>query len=123
MYRFYVGRTRDTWNLDGPARDIVAALERLRAMAEEDGARLSVIVLPNLQAHADWHELWEKRHERALQIMEELGLRYFTLLEPLQEAIEAGVDPEESPGDTEHPSAEASAYFGRALKEAQLLDG
>jgi len=122
-YRFYLGRTSDKWNLAGPSRDIVAALERLESLAEEGGARLSVIVLPNLQALEDWHGLWRKRYDRALAIMEELGLRYFTLLEPLQKAIADGVDPEEAPGDTEHPSAAVAAYFGRFLKERKLLDG
>jgi len=122
-YRFYLGRTTDKWDLEASSRDILAALERLKSLAEAEGARLSVLVLPNLQPLEDWHPLWQKRYDRALAIMEELDLRHFTLLEPLQQALADGVDPEETPRDTEHPSAAVAAYFGRFLKARKLLDG
>ncbi len=123
LYRFYIGRTRDPWDLDEPTEDIRVALSRLKELTDRPGVRLSVIVMPNLAPIDKWHPLWQKRYDIAIAALEELQVPYWSLVESLKEAIADGVDPEETPGDTEHPSAAVSVYFGKDLKSRRLFEG
>jgi len=121
LYRYYAGATRD-FSLGAPRQDIQQSLLRLKELTAAEGAHLSVIVMPHLEPVEEWHSFWTARYEAAMEIMRDVGVRHFTLLDSLERALKDGVDPEELPGDRAHPSAEVAAYFAEDLKEQGLFE-
>jgi hypothetical protein len=104
--------------------EVRASLADLERMVTVDGTRLTVLVLPILQPVSDWKPEYREYRHLILDILGALGIRYFDLLEPLNEALVNGVVVAE-PGDhlSWHPSREAAAYFARHLTMQHLLDG
>jgi hypothetical protein len=103
--------------------EVRASLADLARMVTADGARLTVLVLPILQPVSDWKPEYRDYRHLMLDILASLGIRYFDLLEPLNEALAHGVVVAE-PGDRLfwHPSREAAAYFARYLRTQHMLD-
>ena len=122
VYRRWVrARLRDR----DPAAARAVAEEALIELAERvaaDGARLSVVLLPVFAPLESWTSAQRARREAAIALLEGHGLRWFDLLEPLEQALSEGVDVQQSPGDYEHPSAAACVYFADHLLDADLLD-
>ncbi len=118
LYRLYLN-----WSLSrGPAHDpdtaaadTRAALARLRDAVAEDGARLSVLLLPILAPPADWSAEERRSRELSLEIFRDLGLEWFDLLPPLQAALDDGVPVRLDRGDSWHPSREAAERFADHL--------
>jgi len=50
---------------------------------------------------------------RAIRIFEELGIRYFDLLEPPEQAPRDEVDVQEQPADRWHPSPACAEHLAR----------
>jgi hypothetical protein len=123
-YRYWLGlvtpRRSERTEIIGEVRASLVELSRLVAA---DGARLTVLVLPILQAVADWRPEFREYRQMILDILGAERIRYFDLLAPLEEALAAGEDVIE-PGDELfwHPSGEVAAYFARYLKAEGLLE-
>ena len=124
-YRYWLGlvtpKKSARVEIIAEVRASLADLERLVAV---DGARLTVLVLPILQPISAWKPEYQEYRRLIRGILESLRLRYFDLLEPLQEALADGAVVTET-GDTLgwHPSREAAVYFAQYLRTHRLLDG
>ncbi len=125
LYRLYLN-----WSLsrgpahdpDAAAADTRAALARLRDAVAEDGARLSVLLLPILAPAAEWRAEERRSRELSLEIFRDLGLEWVDLLPPLESALDAGVSVRIEAGDTWHPSPEAADRFAAHLIREGLLE-
>ena len=109
----------DSVLFEGQVRE---ALAELRGLAHEDGARLTVLVLPILEAQEDWTASERRNHDTAIRLLEALGIRYFDLLEPLEDALERGIETNEKAGDSWHPGDEVAQVFAGHLLRRQLLE-
>jgi hypothetical protein len=123
-YRYWLGlltpRKAARSEIIAEVRASLVDLERLVAV---DGSRLTVLVLPILQPVSDWKPEDREYRHLILGILESLRLRYFDLLEPLNEALADGAVVAET-GDNLfwHPSPEAASYFAKYLRKRHLLD-
>lgn len=124
LYRRYV-RTRLAGGVRGELASQVpetrSALTRLRTTLQRDGVELTILLLPILRSEERWTREETESRRLARALFEELGLRYFDLLEPMRTTLEAGEDPGESPGDSWHPSWAAARRFATFLREHGLL--
>lgn len=84
------------------ARDLAA----LRDLVHARGAEFTVLVLPWIQEYAEWPEPKPRHHELTLRTLGELGIRHFSFLETLAQALAAGVPIHEMKNDPQHPSLE-----------------
>lgn len=123
-YRYWLGlvtpRKTARSEIIAEVRASLADLERLVVV---DGARLTVLVLPILQPVSDWKPEYREYRRLILGILESLRLRYFDLLEPLNNALADGAVVAET-GDKLfwHPSREVASYFAKYLRTQHLLD-
>lgn len=103
------------------SNEIRRSLKELRDILTRDDISLTVLVLPIFKPYEDWepNEL-ESRYE-ILQILDGLHIRHFDLLEVLNTAIAQGVNIQEKPGDTWHPSKEICILFANYLFLKKLL--
>jgi hypothetical protein len=110
------------WPEQRPA-EVRASLADLEHMIAVDGAQLTVLVLPVLQPISAWKPEYREYRRLILGLLESLRLRYFDLLEPLNEALADGIVVAET-GDALvwHPSREAASYFAKYLRTQHLLD-
>ena len=92
LYRSWIGLTtsRKTKRVE-IVNEVRASLEELKRMVDADGARLTVLVLPILRPLNDWNADYRENRRRILDILGSLRLRYFDLLEPLNQAIADGI--------------------------------
>src|SRR5262245_14135753 len=123
FYRFWIGLTtaRKT-ERTAIINDVRSSLEELKLMVDADGARLTVVVLPILRPLGDWNAEYRENRSRILDILASLQLRYFDLLEPLNQALTDGVSTVEAGDDVFwHPSREVAKYFGAYLRRQGLL--
>jgi len=99
-------------------RELGAFARRLEAR----GVRFSVLVLPILAPLENWSQRELRVRAQSLEMLQRLGLRHFDLLAPLERALELGVEPCQTAGDTWHPSPAMGVAFGAWLKRHALLD-
>ena len=97
------------------------ALAHLTHLCRERDIELDVLVLPALQPEADTSPTLRRWHRSALAACRSANVRHHDLLEPLQRALAAGIDVQESPGDWAHPSQAAADTFADHLLEAGLF--
>ncbi len=91
------------------------ALLRLKSALDEDGAGLTVLLLPILAPYDEWTPHEKRRRELGLELLRELELDHHDLRAPLEATLAAGVRVAETPGDGWHPSRQASRRFLRFL--------
>ena len=104
--------------------EVRSSLVDLAHIVAVDGARLTVLVLPIFQPINAWKPEYHEYRRLILNLLESLHIRSFDLLEPLNEALAAGVVVVETDDPLFwHPSREATAYFAKFLKTQHLLDG
>jgi hypothetical protein len=123
LYRFIVGSTmaRRSGGV-GIYDEVRSSLRELRDLLDRDGIRLTVLLLPVLQPLEKWSDRQLESRLQAISMLDELHIRYFDLLEPMNEAIKESVNIQEKLGDTVHPSREVSIFFARYLQKNRLLD-
>jgi hypothetical protein len=124
FYRSWIGLTtvRKTERVE-IINEVRASLEELKRMADADGARLTVLVLPILRPINHWNAEYRENRRRILDILESVRLRYFDLLEPLNQAFTDGISVVETGDDLFwHPSREVAKYFGAYLRRQGLLE-
>lgn len=115
------------WRLDREeareeiARGVRDSLSELKKMTDEDGTKLTVLVLPILSPYDQWNEKEKLNYGTALKILKILNIRYFDFLPISEKAINDGVDLQEEEGDTWHPSKAVSTRFAIFLQENNLL--
>jgi hypothetical protein len=97
------------------------SLAELKKSVEADGARLSVVLLPILAPTEEWKGVEKESREYSLQILKSLDLPVYDLLGTLEKALNDGVNVEEIPGDTWHPSQELADRFAEFLAEQEIL--
>src|SRR5262249_38665878 len=103
--------------------DVRVSLEELKRMVDADGARLTVLVLPILRPLNDWNAEYHENRRRILDILGSLRIRYFDLLEPLNQALADRVSVvEENDNLFWHPSREVAKYFGAYLRRQGLFE-
>ena len=124
LYRSWIGVTtaRNTKRVE-IVNEVGASLEELKRMVDADGARLTVLVLPILRPLNHWNAEYLENRRRILDILRSLRLRYFDLLEPLNQALADGISAVETGDDLFwHPSPEVAKYFGAYLRRQGLLE-
>ena len=116
LYRLIVGlslsRGEGRAAIEGEVR---ASLRELRDRLERDGIAFSVIVHPYLLHSRTWSQDMKRRRALILEILTDLRIQHYDLLAVSDEAIREGVQVQESPGDSWHPSDAAAAHFARYL--------
>jgi len=103
-------------------RDTRLSLQSLNGELVQSGAKMKVLLLPILAPLNDWTPSQIESRKQALQILNELGIEYFDLLEPLVSALQTNTQLTEKLGDTWHPNDVASGYFARYLKARHFLN-
>jgi hypothetical protein len=124
FYRSWIGMTtaRKTERV-AIINEVRVSLAELKRMVDGDGARLTVLVLPILRPVSDWRAEFLENRRRILDILGSLQVRYFDLLEPLDQALADGVSVVEEGDDLFwHPSREVAQYFGAYLRRKGLLE-
>jgi hypothetical protein len=124
LYRSWIGVTtaRKTERA-AIVSEVRVSLEEMKRMVDADGARLTVLVLPILRPLNDWNAEYRESRRHILDILGSLQLRYFDLLEPLNQALADGVATVEAGDDLFwHPSREVAKYFGAYLRRQGLLE-
>ena len=106
-------------NVDGVREN----LARLRDNLAESGIEFTVVLLPILSPTKEWTEGQSWSRKASIQIFEDLGLRYFDLMDPLLAALADGVDIRETPEDAWHPNDEGGFRFAGYLAQKGLLRG
>ena len=69
-----------------------------------DNIAFTVVILPLFIPYEAWPADARASRERILQVVKDLGVAYFDLLVPLNEATKKGIIIQESKGDLSHPS-------------------
>ncbi len=123
LYRALIslGRSRQA-DAMAIASEAEESLAEFAAALEREGVALTVIVLPYMSPYAEWKIGLLSRRQRILKFLKAHEIRHFDLLPALRLAIEQGVDVQERPGDSWHPSDAAARYFARHLFDGGLLD-
>jgi hypothetical protein len=124
FYRSWIGMTtaRKTERV-AIINEVRVSLAELKRMVDADGARLTVLVLPILRPVSDWSAGFLENRRRILDILGSLQVRYFDLLDPLNQALADGVSVVEEGDDLFwHPSPEVAKYFGAYLRSKGLLE-
>ncbi len=122
FYRLIIGSLLTSQREDVVFEDEVrSALHTLQQIAVADGTELTVVVLPILKEHAGWTPQERRNHDAAVRLLTALGIRFFDLLAPLEQAISSGLTLTERPGDVWHPSDDAAERFASYLFDRGLL--
>jgi hypothetical protein len=121
LYRAWVALRAPGGDPNAIAREVRGALSSLASQLESEGRCLSVIVFPFMERPEKWAPNQRIRHRLIMQMLDADGIRHFDLLPSLRRALAAGIDPQERPGDTWHPSAAVAEVFAADLLEAGLL--
>lgn len=118
LYRhFFKRRLRSLTRRDPvtTAADTRAAIQRLARALDQDGAGLTVVLLPILAPFDQWTAREKRHRDLGLAILEELEVDAYDLLPALDSAVAAGARLGETPGDTWHPSRQTARRFVRYL--------
>jgi len=122
LYRFLfmqgLGRTERP-RTEAIEHEVEGALTGIQTLARERGTELTVLVLPWLIARDRWSPAQVHNHQFVLDLLERLGIRHYSFLETLDQALADGVDINETPGDVQHPSVE----FGKRMAKDLLAQG
>ena len=97
------------------------ALKELSNTLANRAIDFTVVILPILDPVEHWRQEQHENHATAVALMEELDLRYYDLLDPMQQALEDGINPREGGEDNWHPSKEVAEYFANHLRARDLL--
>lgn len=95
--------------------DVLQALSDLKEATAARGVELTVLLFSMLHPRASWRRTRVEDHDRMVDYAEELGLRYFDLVELAERARAEGLEIQAGPRDVNHPSAAFGAYVGEAL--------
>lgn len=122
LYRWLMGI--ELGNLERQRRKESArvALEQWKTGLQQDQVRFSVVLLPILKPLDQWtnRERWSRA--TALELLEALSIETYDLLPALEEALRDGLNVQEAPGDSWHPSAEVARVFAQLLENQGLLE-
>jgi hypothetical protein len=99
--------------------EVARSLRGLAELVRERGADFTVLVLPWLQARADWPAPKPRHHQLVLRLLTELGIRHYAFTDTLERALATGVGIHEATIDPQHPSAE----FARLMVDDLLAAG
>ncbi len=122
-YRFVIGlMSETTTDRRGVIEEVRASLIDLRRTLDENGTKLTVLVLPTLLPLDEWSA--DDRERRAIirAFLDELDITYVDLWDPLSEALVEGVAVMEDAGDVWHPSPDVAAYFARHVRQTGVLE-
>jgi hypothetical protein len=101
---------------------VQSQLAELKQLVEQQGGRLSVILLPSIQPFSEWNTMDQAARKSQLAICERLKLRSFDLLETTEKALAGGIVGQETPGDAWHPSDALAQRYAEFLQQKKLLE-
>lgn len=119
LYRTYVLLTTSRTLVE--TDKVEQSLAELKTAVEADGAKLSVVLLPILAPPAEWNGVENESREYSKEILASLNVPLYDLLGTLEKALSDGVNAEEIPGDTWHPSQELADRFAEFLADEGIL--
>ena len=124
LYRLWLGAVLGDGTRDEAAieADVRAALADLAEQTHAGGARLSVLVLPVFGRPETWTNAQRTARETIREILTDQGIRHFDLAPVVQRAVEAGIEVQDPPGDSAHPSEAAAERMAGWLLGEGLLD-
>ena len=127
LYRMFVGKSiarRQDAAREQIAAEVKSSLQEFQAILSQGGIRFTVLVHPVLLPRDEWAPSEILNHNTALQILKDLGITHFDLSEPLQDAIEHGINPRWDmwKNDKAHPSPEMAKRFADYLLKRGLLN-
>jgi hypothetical protein len=122
LYRFLAGLTFLQAEDEGAIEaEVTHAVQELRDILAEEDIEFKVIVFPALKPYQKWSSHEEESRAQILDLLEELDIEYFDLLEVSDKAIAQGINVHETAGDVWHPSAEISQIFANYLYAQQIF--
>ena len=121
LYRMLIGRTKKEGASDAIISETEQSLVELKQQLDREGIQLSVVLLPLMVPDNEWKDRSRQSREAALRLFEAHDLRYFDLLDVMNQALEDGIDVQQSPGDRWHPSEAVAERFADYLLRADLL--
>ncbi|MDM8559983.1 hypothetical protein [Candidatus Parabeggiatoa sp. HSG14] len=123
LYRFLLGVLIGEKNQHKEviAQEIQQSLTELRDILKSKDILFTVLVLPFLKPFETWTPQDKESREKIISILSTSNIRYFDLLETLNDAVKKEVNIQELQGDAWHPSDDVSHLFANYLREKQLL--
>lgn len=121
LYRWLTGLSLGMIDRQRQRAHVAEALAGFKATLEQQKIDFSVVLLPILKPYEQWtnREKWSR--ENALSLFKEQQIRSYDLFADMQKALTEGVSLQETPGDSWHPSVQASQHFARYLAEQKIL--
>lgn len=123
LYRMVLGATlaRKSQRAEAIAQEVEESLIELQQMLRGDGIRFSVLVMPYFKPFEDWTDDEVEHRRTILRILGKQQIRFFDLFPITMQAIEEGVEVQETADDTWHPSDQVSILFAKYLQEQGLF--
>jgi hypothetical protein len=122
IYRLIIGLTLSEKKKNEAMTDEIRdSLRELRDILNQDHIALTVLIHPVLKPYRQWTREEDYSRKKSIEIMNELGIRYFDLSGVSEKAIRDNVHVRETDGDILHPSEELSMLFAKYLFEKGLL--
>lgn len=88
---------------------------------EANNIPFTLVILPYLQPYEKWQPYEVENRTSIIDILKKLKIRHFDLFDVMNEAIENGMNVQESEGDSWHPSKEVSTLFAKHLYEKHIF--
>lgn len=122
LYRWWVAWRTPGGDPKAIARELKLELRAFAGALGGDGICFSVVVFPYMKDPAQWSRHQHHQRQLILDVLRTEGIRHFDLMPALHRALADGIDPEESPGDSWHPSQAAADVMAAQLMQEGLLD-
>lgn len=121
LYRLYLGITV---RLNKKIRkeieyEAIRSITELRDVLSNEHINLTVLIIPIFKPYNKWRESEKRLRYKIIKILEGLGIRYFDLIEVINDAERDGIVMYEE--DIWHPSKEMGLYCARYLYKKGLL--
>ncbi len=118
LYRWLVGITlKPEQGKQAVKEEIQTHLRILRDTLAERHIKLTIFVFPLLKSSQEWSQEEQKNRDSIIDMLQHLHIRYFDFFDVCQAAIRNGIQVQETPGDSWHPSAEAAQLFAQHIYE------
>ena len=122
LYRLLIGLTTfESKNINTIANEIRYSLKELRDILKKDDISLTVFIHPSLKPYDQWKEKDKISRTNIIQILNDLNIQHYDLLNVLEEAIKHNVNIKENKGDSAHPSNEIARLYAVYLFKEGLL--
>jgi GDSL-like Lipase/Acylhydrolase len=127
LYRFLTGlkmiqwKDRNTYENE-IYEEVKKSLNELKEILKSDSIDLTVIIHPPYQYSKKWSNYKKYGHDKAVQLMRELDIRYYELYKAIDKSFENGISLKIFQKDPWHPNKKGGDLFAEYLHNNGFLD-